>query len=248
MITATPRVASSAAAKPTGSAIAAPAVVAPAKPTATLAPPTPVQVMPVDSVPAPAPVPAAAAAPEATPAPVPAAEAPPAVPLTVDQKIAQKIQELIGTKGDRVLDRKYKAAVEAYYQAHSYAPVWIDDGRQNKRAKAAIAYLGGVDADGLDPADYIVPSFAGDEAALAEAELKMTAAVLQYARFYKIKHVLQGEERTVAREIVRQSLHQGIDLVFWLAAALALLAALTAALTIRPARKQPQPALEQAPA
>jgi L,D-transpeptidase YcbB len=167
---------------PAAPAIAAPAVVAPAKPTATLAPPAPVQVMPIEAAPAPAPVPAAAAAPEATPAPAPAAEAPPAVPLTVDQKIAQKIQELIGTKGDRILDRKYKAAVEAYYQTRSYAPVWIDDGHQNKRAKAATAYLGGVDADGLDPADYIVPSFAGDEAALAEAEIKMTAAVLQYAR------------------------------------------------------------------
>jgi murein L,D-transpeptidase YcbB/YkuD len=169
---------------PAAPEIAAPAVVAPSRPTATLTPPAPVQVMPVEAAPAAAPaaapVPAAAPAPEATP--VPAAEAPPAAPLTVDQRIAQKIQELIGTKGDRILDRKYKAAVEAYYQAHSYAPVWIDDGVENKRAKAATAYLGGVDADGLDPADYIVPSFAGDEAALAEAELKMTAAVLAYAR------------------------------------------------------------------
>jgi L,D-transpeptidase YcbB len=164
--------------------IAAPAVVAPSKPTATLAPPAPVQVMPIEAAPAQAPaaapVPAAAPAPAATP--VPAAEAPPAAPLTVDQRIAQKIQEIIGTKGDRILDRKYKAAVEAYYQTRSYAPVWIDDGIENKRAKAATAYLGGVDADGLDPADYIVPSFSGDEAALAEAELKMTAAVLMYAR------------------------------------------------------------------
>jgi L,D-transpeptidase YcbB len=171
--------------------IAAPAAVAPAKPTATLAPPAPVQVMPVEAVPAPAPaaapvVPAAAPAPAATPTPAvdapPAAEAPPAAPLTLDQRIAQKVQELIGTKGDRILGGKNKAAVEAYYQARSYAPVWIDDGIENKRAKAATAYLGGVDADGLDPADYIVPSFAGDEAALAEAELKMTAAVLMYAR------------------------------------------------------------------
>jgi murein L,D-transpeptidase YcbB/YkuD len=168
--------------------IAAPAVVAPSKPTATLAPPTPVQVMPVEAAPAPAPAAAPvvpAAAPAATPAPAaeaPAVEAPPAAPLTLDQRIAQKVQELIGTKGDRILDRKYKAAVEAYYQARSYAPVWIDDGIENKRAKAATAYLGGVDADGLDPSDYIVPSFAGDEAALAEAELKMTAAVLMYAR------------------------------------------------------------------
>jgi L,D-transpeptidase YcbB len=182
------RVAPAAAAPAAAPAIAAPAVVAPSKPTATLAPPAPVQVMPVEAAPAPAPaaapaVPAAApaaAAPEATP--VPAVEQAPAVPLTLDQRIAQKIQELIGTKGDRILDRKYKSAVEAYYQTRSYAPVWIDDGIENKRAKAATAYLGGVDADGLDPADYIVPSFAGDEAALAEAELKMTAAVLMYAR------------------------------------------------------------------
>ncbi|MBV9970820.1 MAG: L,D-transpeptidase family protein [Xanthobacteraceae bacterium] len=166
--------------------IAAPAVIVPARPTATLAPPAPVQVMPVEAAPAPAPVvPAAAPVPAATPAPAaetPAVEAPPAAPLTLDQRIAQKVQELIGTKGDRILDRKYKAAVEAFYQARSYAPVWIDDGTENKRAKAAAAYLGGVDADGLDPVDYIVPSFAGDEAALAEAELKMTASVLLYAR------------------------------------------------------------------
>jgi L,D-transpeptidase YcbB len=180
------RVAPAAAAPAVAPEIAAPAVVAPAKPTATLAPPAPVAVMPVDAAPAAAPVvPAAAPAPAATPAPAaeaPAVEAPPAAPLTLDQRIAQKIQEIIGTKGDRILDRKYKAAVEAYYQARSYAPVWIDDGIENKRAKAATAYLGGVDADGLDPADYIVPSFAGDEAAIAEAELKMTAAVLMYAR------------------------------------------------------------------
>ncbi len=162
--------------------IAASAVVAPSKPTATLAPPAPVQVMPVDAAPAPAAAPVVPAAASAPAAEAPAVEAPPAAPLTLDQRIAQKVQELIGTKGDRILDRKYKAAVEAYYQARSYAPVWIDDGIENKRAKAAAAYLGGVDADGLDPADYIVPSFAGDEAALAEADLKMTAAVLMYAR------------------------------------------------------------------
>src|SRR5271165_4315814 len=96
--------------------IAAPAVVAPSKPTATLSPPAPVQVMPVDAAPAPAAapvVPAAAPAPAATPAPAaetPAAEAPPAAPLTLDQRIAQKVQELIGTKGDRILGSKYKAA------------------------------------------------------------------------------------------------------------------------------------------
>lgn len=59
---------------------------------------------------------------------------------------------------------------------------------------------------------------------------------------------LQGEPRKVAQQIVRQSLRDGIDLAFWLAAALALLAAVTAALTIRPARKEPLPALSRRPA
>jgi len=45
----------------------------------------------------------------------------------------------------------------------------------------------------------------------------------------------QGENQKTAQTIVRQSLHQGINLAFWLAAALALLAALCAALTIPPA-------------
>ena len=123
------------------------------------------------------------AAPEVAPAaeaPAPVVEAP---PLTPDQKVAEKIHELFGTKADRILDRRYKAAVEAFYSARAYAPLWIEDGVESQRAKAAASYLAGVDADGLDPADYPVPSFRNDDpAALAEAELKLTASVLTYAR------------------------------------------------------------------
>src|SRR6516165_272937 len=123
------------------------------------------------------------AAPEVAPAaeaPAPVVEAP---PLTPDQKVAEKIHELFGTKAERILDRRYKAAVEAFYSARAYAPLWIEDGVESQRAKAAASYLAGVDADGLDPADYPVPSFRNDDpAALAEVELKLTASVLTYAR------------------------------------------------------------------
>ena len=123
------------------------------------------------------------AAPEVAPAaeaPAPVVEAP---PLTPDQKVAEKIHELFGTKAERILDRRYKAAVEAFYSARAYAPLWIEDGVESQRAKAAASYLAGVDADGLDPADYPVPAFRNDDpAALAEAELKLTASVLTYAR------------------------------------------------------------------
>jgi L,D-transpeptidase YcbB len=165
---------SPAAPEPAAPVVAAPAVVAPAVVPAVksaTAPAAPETAAPV--VAAPAVVPAAEA-------PAPVAEAP---PLTPDQKVAEKIHELFGTKAERFLDRKNKAAVEAFYSARAYAPLWIEDGAESRRAKAAASYLAGVDADGLDPADYPVPSFNNDDpAALAEAELKLTASVLTYAR------------------------------------------------------------------
>ena len=56
--------------------------------------------------------------------------------------------------------------------------------RISERAKAAAAYLAGVEADGLDPSDYPVPQIkAGIEPdALAEAEIKFTDSVLTFAR------------------------------------------------------------------
>ena len=62
-----------------------------------------------------------------------------------------------------------KIALQPFYSARNYAPLWITDGKVNERALAAMAYLAGVDADGLDPADYPVPDFASltDPAALS---------------------------------------------------------------------------------
>src|SRR5262249_59344204 len=51
-------------------------------------------------------------------------------------------------------------------------------------AKSAVAHLNAADADGLEPSDYPTPEFkvAATPDALAEAELKLTASVLTYAR------------------------------------------------------------------
>ena len=69
------------------------------------------------------------------------------------------------------------------------------------RAKAAAAYLAGVDADGLDPSEYPVPQIkAGMEPeALAEAEIKFTDSVLTFAR-----HAMAGRVHysRVAADIV----------------------------------------------
>ena len=150
----------------------------------------------------------AAPAPAASPAPIdtaadavkdlaPSAIAAPAEPMpaaapvvTMDQQVADKIRDLFSGKADQLIDRKIKPAVESFYAARGYAPLWSENGAQSKRGKAAASFLAGVDADGLDPADYPVPSFTStDVGALAEAELKFTASLLRYVRHAQLGRV-----------------------------------------------------------
>jgi murein L,D-transpeptidase YcbB/YkuD len=103
-----------------------------------------------------------------------------------DSAIVDKLRELLASgRADRLFgSRKERTDVEAFYASREFAPLWIADGARNERAKAAAAYLATIEAHGLDPADYPLPEFrAGAEpAALAEAELKFTDAVLTFAR------------------------------------------------------------------
>ncbi len=131
---------------------------------------------------------AATAEPAAAPAEQPAAASSLAA---ADQPIADKLREILTGKTDRIIDRRVKAGVDAFYAARSYAPLWIENGSADARAKAVAAFLAHVDADGLDPADYPVPQIKpdADAAALAEAELKLTQTVLTYARHAQIGRV-----------------------------------------------------------
>ncbi len=142
----------------------------------------------------------AATTPAATEAAPPAAAAstepetpqPPAaqqVVVSPDQPVIDALRELIPAKLARMIDRKAdRTAVEAFYHGRGFAPMWIENGAANERAKAAIAHLAVADADGLDPADYGTPVFktGADPAALAEAEIRLTAVVLTYARHAQV--------------------------------------------------------------
>jgi murein L,D-transpeptidase YcbB/YkuD len=102
-----------------------------------------------------------------------------------DRPIAEKIRELLAAKVDKIFaTKKEHAAVETFYQNRNLAPLWLEKGMENERAKAAIARLRAADADGLDPADYKTPSLAALSGAdaLAEAELRLTETILTYAR------------------------------------------------------------------
>ena len=112
---------------------------------------------------------------------------------TADGGVGDKLRELITSKQfDRLVSRKAdRAGIEAYYSAHNYAPLWVSNNAANDRAKSAIAYLAQADAVGLDPSDYPAPDFksASNADALAEAELKLTASALTFARQAQIGRI-----------------------------------------------------------
>ena len=120
-----------------------------------------------------------------TPAAAPVAAGP-------DAAIAEQLRELANGKFDRIIgSEKDRTPIEAFYSSRNYAPLWIADGKPNARATAAIGYLRHVDGEGLDPADYPVPTFAmlSAPADLADAEIKLTAAVVTYARHASVGRV-----------------------------------------------------------
>ncbi|MGA7489746.1 MAG: L,D-transpeptidase family protein, partial [Xanthobacteraceae bacterium] len=118
--------------------------------------------------------------------------APPPDPMAAfdpaDRAVAEKIRDLFAAKADKTTDKifagkKEHSAAETFYQARNFAPLWLDKGVENARAKAAIARLQHADVDGLDINDYKTPNFAGlSPDVLAEAELKLTQTVLTYVR------------------------------------------------------------------
>ncbi|MDZ4369468.1 MAG: murein L,D-transpeptidase, partial [Afipia sp.] len=146
-------------------------------------------------------VPAAATAPTATAptatppaatAAAPAVESPKTEPAkaapavaAADQPVADKLRDLIAAKGARYFDRKNeRTAVENFYKDRNYAPLWSEAGVATARAKSVIARLKDASSDGLNAADYPTPDFATATIpdAQAEAELRLTESMLDYAR------------------------------------------------------------------
>ena len=132
----------------------------------------------VPAAPAVTPPPATTAAPAIAPAAAP-------VVVSADQPVMDALRDLVSTKLSRIIERKNeRTAVEAFYSARNYEPIWIANGAASERAKAAIEHLNNADADGMEPSDYPTPVIkAGtDPAALAEAEIRLTSSALNYAR------------------------------------------------------------------
>ena len=102
-----------------------------------------------------------------------------------DQPVADKLREMLGAKSLRYFDRKAeRSAVEKFYTARENAPLWTQAGALTESGKGVIARLKDAASEGLNASDYPVPDFAAAATPdqLAEADLKLTASMLDYAR------------------------------------------------------------------
>ena len=123
-------------------------------------------------------------------APEPAAEPSPAVaaaPVEPSDPQAAAVFRRLADSAPLLarLSTREREAIRAFYALGAFKPVWIADGAYTPAAKAAAARLGAAAEDGLDARAYPVPALptgADDNAALAEADLKLSAAVALYAR------------------------------------------------------------------
>jgi len=110
-----------------------------------------------------------------------------------EMQVGEKLREIVTSKQldkrvERAGDRK---AVEAFYAARNYAPLWIADGALTVRAKATIARLKNAAADGLDAADYPVPDFGSFSNAgqIADGDIALTNSVLTFARHLDVGRI-----------------------------------------------------------
>jgi L,D-transpeptidase YcbB len=128
---------------------------------------------------------AASVAPAAAPEPAKEAVKSASNVAPADQPVAERLRDVLGAKSARYFDRKAeRAAVEKFYVGRDFAPIWTQGGKLTDAAKGVVARLKDAASDGLNPSDYPLPDFAAASTpdALADADLKLTSSVLDYAR------------------------------------------------------------------
>jgi len=117
---------------------------------------------------------------EATPQPAnPAASFAERLHTTLDAFVAMEAKA-----PEAVEKRKIREAIAAFYAARNYEPLWVKDGKPNEAAKSVLDRLAHASDDGLSADDLLSPAFAEatDDEKLAEAEIALTAQVVEFGR------------------------------------------------------------------
>lgn len=125
-----------------------------------------------------APAAAPVAAPAVAPAPQPQAEVRTEAAPAASTAVLEEVRKLASSAGSDT------AALSAFYGKQS-VPVWVTDAGFNARAAHAMAEIAKADDWGLVAAQFELPKLApgADARALAMAEIRLSSAVLKYARF-----------------------------------------------------------------
>lgn len=146
--------------------------------------------------PAPTPPPGPSQSPDAAPSALPdykpeapAAEPAPAAaaaPVAPSDPLGAAVFARLGDAAPLLarLTTKDRNAIRSFYEARTYKPLWIADGSWSEAAKAMSARLAAAGEDGLDARAYTVPPLAEkpDEKTVADADLRLSAAAVLYAR------------------------------------------------------------------
>jgi murein L,D-transpeptidase YcbB/YkuD len=108
-----------------------------------------------------------------------------------DQAVAEMLRELISNNlNSHTVREQDRAIVQTFYQNRGFVPLWIGRNVPLPRANEAMTYLRGVGTEGLDPADYPVPTFSDlSPARLAADELRLTSSLVTFARHASIGRV-----------------------------------------------------------
>ncbi len=126
------------------------------------------------------------AAPPAAAKPAPDKNMPASLPSA-----GEKLREIVTSSQldkriDRADDRK---SVQSFYAARGYAPLWIHDGALTAQARAVVARLRNASTEGLNAADYPVPQIGAGAEAIADADLRLTASLLDFVRHLTVGRI-----------------------------------------------------------
>jgi murein L,D-transpeptidase YcbB/YkuD len=108
-----------------------------------------------------------------------------------DAAVADRLRDLAENKLQQYVPHSQdRAGILSFYRARNFAPIWVASGKAAPRTEQASAFLRGVAADGLDPADYPAPGFSNaDPMKLAADEMALTNSAVTFARHASIGRV-----------------------------------------------------------
>jgi murein L,D-transpeptidase YcbB/YkuD len=113
----------------------------------------------------------------------------PANLITQSEAVRITVQGLLSTKSGEGVQKPQRNALIEYYSVPDQALLWVNDDGLTPRAKMVMVEIGKADDYGLRAADYALPDGSGPSDSdanatnwLASAELKISAAVLNYAK------------------------------------------------------------------